>query len=78
MLKRFFLNYYTITCNDVGKRIDNFLIRIIKDLTKNKIYSLIRKGNIRVNKKRVLPKYKCQLNDIIRLPLITFNKKKNM
>ncbi len=76
MLKKFFINYLIITCNNVGKRIDNLLFRVIKDLTKNKIYSLIRKGNIRVNKKRVLPKYKCQLNDVIRLPLITFKRKK--
>ncbi len=71
--KRFFLNYIKVDYNYEGQRIDNFLLKKIKSLSKNKIYSLIRKGNIRVNKKRILPKYRLIVNDLIRIPLVKFN-----
>ncbi len=70
MIKKFFLNYLKINNENINQRIDNFLFRNFKYLSKNKIYSLIRKGNIRVNKKRISHKYKLNKNDIIRLPLI--------
>ncbi len=73
MKKKFFLNFVTIDNNSVNQRIDNFLFKKIKFLSKNKIYSLIRKGNIRINKKRVSHKYKLKLLDVIRLPLIKLN-----
>ncbi len=74
MKKYFFLNFITINNNHVNQRIDNFLFKKIKKkLSKNKIYSLIRKGNIRVNKKRILPKYKLKIKDIVRIPLINLN-----
>ncbi len=72
--KKFFLNYFKVSFDYVGQRIDNFLFSKIKSLSRNKIYSLIRKGNIRVNKKRVLPKYKLNYNDLLRIPLIKFDK----
>ena len=58
-----------------GRRIDNYLINIYKSLPKSKIYSMIRKGEIRVNSGRIKPTYKLKLNDEIRIPpyLIDFN-----
>ena len=41
-----------------GQRLDNFLINILKGVPKSKIYSIIRKGEIRVNSKRKKPSYK--------------------
>ncbi len=76
MIKKFFLNFITIDIYSVNQRIDNFLFKKIRCLSKNKIYSLLRKGNIRVNKKRILPKYKLKINDIIRIPLVDFNNDK--
>ncbi len=70
MINYFFLNFIEIDLYSVNQRIDNFLFKKIKCLPKNKIYSLLRKGNIRVNNKRVRPKYKLNLKDIIRIPLI--------
>ena len=51
-----------------GQRIDNFLITELKDLPKSRIYRLLRKGEIRVNKKRTKPTYRVQAGDIVRLP----------
>ena len=38
--------------NISGQRLDNFLINELKGVPKSKIYSIIRKGEIRVNSKR--------------------------
>lgn len=51
-----------------GQRIDNFLITHLKDIPKSHIYRLLRKGEVRVNKKRAKPDYKLQAKDELRLP----------
>ena len=51
-----------------GRRIDNYLFNIYKSLPKSKIYSMIRKGEVRVNSGRIKPTYKLQLDDEIRIP----------
>ena len=58
-----------------NRRIDNYLMSIYKDLPKSKIYSMIRKGEIRVNSGRIKPMHKLNENDLIRIPpyLIDFN-----
>ena len=64
-----------------GRRIDNYLLNIFKDLPKSKIYSMLRKGEVRVNSGRIKPSYKLKINDEIRIPpyLIDFkNKKPNL
>lgn len=50
------------------QRIDNYLMRILKGVPKGKVYRILRKGEVRVNKKRVKPDYKLQANDEIRIP----------
>ena len=56
--------------NDVGQRIDNFLIRHLKGVPKQKIYSILRKGEVRVNSSRVKQTYRLELADRIRIPPI--------
>ena len=51
-----------------GQRLDNFLRKILKGVPHSLIYKIIRDGQVRVNSKRVLPKYRVELNDIIRVP----------
>ena len=58
-----------------GRRIDNYLFNIYKSLPKSKIYSMIRKGEIRVNSGRIKPTYKLQLHDEIRIPPYLINYK---
>ncbi|MBA3660707.1 MAG: RluA family pseudouridine synthase [Gammaproteobacteria bacterium] len=52
----------------IGQRIDNYLIRMLKGLPKTHLYRLLRKGEIRVNKKRIGPDYRLAVGDSIRLP----------
>ncbi|MDW6001338.1 23S rRNA pseudouridine(955/2504/2580) synthase RluC [Vibrio mangrovi] len=54
-----------------GQRIDNFLRNKLKDIPKSVVYRILRKGEVRVNKKRIKPEYKLQPGDIIRIPPVT-------
>lgn len=53
---------------DVGQRLDNYLMRQFRGVPKSRIYSMLRKGEVRVNKGRVKPAYRIQAGDLVRLP----------
>ena len=57
-----------INKDNEGRRLDNFLLSIYKDIPKTIIYKIIRKGEIRVNSSRAKPHYKLIFEDIIRIP----------
>src|ERR1700722_17373802 len=42
----------TITADEAGQRIDNFLMRHFKTVPRSRVYRLLRKGEGRVNRKR--------------------------
>lgn len=51
-----------------GQRIDNFLITHLKGVPKTRIYRILRKGEVRVNKGRIKPDYRLQAGDSVRIP----------
>ncbi|PVZ68929.1 23S rRNA pseudouridine(955/2504/2580) synthase RluC [Pelagibaculum spongiae] len=51
-----------------GQRIDNYLINFLKGVPKTLVYRILRKGEVRVNKKRVKAPYRIQAGDEIRIP----------
>ena len=53
---------------NVGQRVDNFLLLKLKGVPKSRIYRLLRKGEVRVNKGRVKPHYKLCCGDRVRIP----------
>ncbi|MDU5730635.1 MAG: 23S rRNA pseudouridine(955/2504/2580) synthase RluC [Citrobacter freundii] len=57
-----------ITADEAGQRIDNFLRTQLKGVPKSMIYRILRKGEVRVNKKRIKPEYKLEDGDIVRIP----------
>lgn len=59
---------FTITANDVGQRLDNYLFKQRKHVKRSHWYKLMRKGQVRVNGKRVKPLYKLQSGDLVRIP----------
>jgi 23S rRNA pseudouridine955/2504/2580 synthase len=61
--------------NNTGQRIDNFLIKILKGVPKTHIYRILRKGEVRINKKRIKPDYRLQFGDQIRVPPIKMTQK---
>ena len=62
------VKYHTVTPNEAGQRIDNFLMKQFRQVPKSVIYRIVRKGEVRVDKKRVKPEYKLSLGEEIRIP----------
>ncbi|QIA62870.1 23S rRNA pseudouridine(955/2504/2580) synthase RluC [Vibrio astriarenae] len=54
-----------------GQRIDNFLRNQLKSIPKSMVYRIVRKGEVRVNKKRIKAEYKLQAGDVVRIPPVT-------
>ncbi|SKA10503.1 ribosomal large subunit pseudouridine synthase C [Oceanospirillum multiglobuliferum] len=69
------VRFVTINANHEGQRIDNFLITFLKGAPKSLIYRIIRKGEIRVNKKRVKAVYRLCIGDEVRVPPIRLAEK---
>ncbi len=57
-----------ITAAQLNQRLDNFLMKRLHNLPRTRIYRIIRKGEVRVNKKRSKPDYKLQIGDQVRIP----------
>ena len=57
-----------ITADEAGQRIDNFLMRHFKTVPRSRVYRLLRKGEVRINRKRVDAEYRIQEGDEVRLP----------
>lgn len=57
------------------QRLDNFLISYLKGVPKTRIYRMVRKGEVRVNKGRVEVSYKLALGDIVRIPPVRVSEK---
>ncbi|TAL48143.1 MAG: 23S rRNA pseudouridine(955/2504/2580) synthase, partial [Methylovulum sp.] len=57
-----------ITEDNNDQRLDNFLITRLKGVPKSRIYRIVRKGEVRVNKGRVDVKYRLVTGDIVRIP----------
>ena len=62
------VRHVQIGVEEAGQRIDNYLLRELKGVPKSRIYRLLRKGEVRVNRGRVEPTYRLQVEDEIRLP----------
>jgi 23S rRNA pseudouridine955/2504/2580 synthase len=62
------LTVRTILADEAGQRIDNFLMRHFKTVPRSRVYRLLRKGEVRVNRKRVDAEYRIQEGDEVRLP----------
>lgn len=51
-----------------GQRVDNYLLRLLKGVPRSRIYRIIRKGEVRLNGKRVKPHTRLQAGDRLRVP----------
>lgn len=61
---------WTVDPDRAEQRIDNYLLSRLKGLPKSRLYRLIRRGEIRVNGKRIKPEYRLLGNETIRIPPI--------
>ena len=58
----------TISSEEAGQRIDNYLLRILKGVPKSHVYRILRSGEVRVNKGRISQTYRLETGDELRLP----------
>ena len=70
--------YITVDEFSIGQRLDNYLIKQLKGVPKSRIYRIIRKGEVRVNKGRKKADYKLVSEDIIRIPPIRTSTEKDI
>jgi 23S rRNA pseudouridine955/2504/2580 synthase len=67
-----------ITGEHEGQRIDNFLIRYFGKIPKSRIYKMLRKGEVRVNKGRTKQTYKLKSGDVLRIPPVYLDEEKSV
>jgi 23S rRNA pseudouridine955/2504/2580 synthase len=66
---------YEVEDDREGQRIDNFLIGHWKSVPKSRVYRVLRKGEVRVNGKRVKPEYRLVAQDTVRIPPVRIAEK---
>jgi 23S rRNA pseudouridine955/2504/2580 synthase len=64
------VSYVDAGAGEAGQRIDNFLLRVLRNVPKSHVYRLLRKGEVRVNGKRAKPEVRLNEGDRVRLPPI--------
>jgi 23S rRNA pseudouridine955/2504/2580 synthase len=69
------VQHFIVPLDNAGQRIDNFLLTRLKGLPKSRIYRLLRKGEVRVNKKRIDASYRLCEGDDVRLPPVFMEEK---
>ena len=57
-----------ISEGEAGQRIDNYLRRVLGGVPKSALYRVMRKGQVRVNGRRVKPEYRLRAGDEVRIP----------
>jgi len=68
------VQYLEISADQAGQRIDNFLLSRLKGVPKSRVYRLLRKGEVRINKGRIRPEYRLIEDDVVRVPPIRVSK----
>ncbi len=71
------VSFVTITEQSDGQRIDNFLMRELDGVPRSYVYKILRKGEVRVDKKRVKPKRKLALGEVVRIPPMRIEEKRD-
>lgn len=69
------VQFVTISEEEAGQRIDNFLLRICKGVPKSHIYRVLRSGEVRVNKGRIDQTYRLEQGDLVRIPPVRMAEK---
>lgn len=64
------VQWLEVATDQAGQRLDNFLLRLLKGVPRSRIYRILRKGEVRVNRGRVRPDYRLQAGDQLRIPPI--------
>jgi 23S rRNA pseudouridine955/2504/2580 synthase len=69
------VSYVEAGAGEVGQRLDNYLMRVLKTVPKSHVYRVLRKGEVRVNGKRAKPETRLVLGDRVRIPPVRIDDK---
>ncbi|OOR89790.1 pseudouridine synthase [Moraxella caviae] len=61
------VNLLSVTPNQDGQRLDNFLLARLKGLPRSHVYKMIRDDEIRINGKRTKPHARLEVGDVVRV-----------
>lgn len=64
------VQFLTVPQELEGQRIDNYLQARLKGVPRSRVYRILRKGEVRVNKGRVKAEYRLKAGDVVRVPPI--------
>ena len=73
--KQINVRYVEISAEHADRRIDNYLYSELAPIPRSRIYQMIRRGEVRVDGKRIKPGYRLQPGDKIRIPPVLYQKK---
>lgn len=62
------VRYVEIDAEQAGKRLDQFLLKLLGTVPRSRVYRVVRKGEVRVNGHRADPAQRLQLHDKVRVP----------
>jgi len=66
------VKYHIIDEGSEGQKIDNFLLKVLKNVPKSHVYKLLRSGQVRVNKKRIRTDFRLSIDDSVRIPPVSY------
>ena len=69
-LKKEDAKHILITGADAGRRIDNYLLGYFGKIPRTRVYQMLRRGEVRINKGRIKQGYRLMAGDCIRIPPI--------
>lgn len=67
------VRFVDVDADSDGQRVDNFLMRELPGVPKGRIYRMMRKGEVRVNKGRVKPTSRVTAGDSVRIPPVVID-----
>lgn len=62
------VRHHTVTAEESGQRVDNFLLRVLPGVPRSHVYRLLRRGEVRVNGGRAKPDRRLDTGDMLRIP----------
>jgi 23S rRNA pseudouridine955/2504/2580 synthase len=71
------VQFIEIDADYAGQRIDNYLFRELKGVPKSRVYRILRRGEVRLNGKRVKPDRKLSAGDTLRIPPVRMGDEKS-
>ncbi len=62
------VRHLTVSAEQAGQRLDNFLLRLAKGVPKSHVYRIVRSGEVRVNRARARADQRLEEGDELRIP----------